>query len=90
MMPKLPEPDGYADGGKTPEGYTWSDCYWIETSVRAIQEEAYRAGMAVAQTRIEALEAALRQSHIALINSGSMQTHISKNAVSAINDLLKD
>jgi hypothetical protein len=43
-----------------------------------------------AADRLEALEAALRQARTALINSGSMETNISKNAIAAINDLLKD
>jgi deoxyribose-phosphate aldolase len=49
MMPKLPEPDG--------EFYSWLNQYRVqsksafsEESVRAIQEEAYKAGVAAAQT----------------------------------------
>jgi hypothetical protein len=46
--PKLPEPDGYY----YPESPSFSKpvpSFWFETSVRAIQEAAYRAGMAAAK-----------------------------------------
>ena len=48
MMPKLPEPDGFIEGGTTPNGHVWSDSCYTEQTVRAIQEEAYKAGMAAA------------------------------------------
>ena len=43
MMPKLPEPDGYS-----PSWTLDAPQFWWEKSVRAIQEEAYKAGMAAA------------------------------------------
>ncbi len=123
MMPKLPEPDAeyLRDDPMYIGGFERiSTDFYTADSVLAIQEEAYRAGMAAAghrkkrylierrvddlentqneladsmnsaADRMEALEAALRQAQTALINSGSMETSISKNAVSNINDLLKD
>ena len=47
-MPKLPEPDGFIEGGTTPNGHVWSDSCYTEQTVRAIQEEAYKAGMSAA------------------------------------------
>ena len=44
MMPKLPDPDCHA---YAPQLGQVGD-YWLESSVRAIQEEAYKAGMAAA------------------------------------------
>jgi hypothetical protein len=44
MMPKLPEPDCNAYEPKLGQ----SEDYWRASSVRAIQEEAYKAGMAAA------------------------------------------
>jgi hypothetical protein len=49
MMPKLPEPDGFIE---VEELTSWHQrrAFFLET-VRAIQEEAYKAGMA-AQVRV--------------------------------------
>jgi len=44
MMPKLPEPDGHNYSANLDAFYG----YWLLSSVRAIQEEAYKAGMAAA------------------------------------------
>jgi hypothetical protein len=89
MMPKLPEPDMV---------YTF-EAYSAD-QVRAIQEEAYRAGMADAvphghygsDVRIRALEAALRQAREALKYHTEQTRPIvnSQVAMHAINDLLKD
>lgn len=42
MTPKLPEPDDVSTEVETGKEVAW----FFESSVRAIQEEAYRAGMA--------------------------------------------
>jgi len=120
-MPKLPEPDGwfFSEEGRMSETHQ----YEIET-VRAIQEEAYKAGMAAqvrvsiptaalehefarhydrghkagissaacAFSRIEALEAALRQARAALVYHTEQTRSIGVTgvAISDIDDLLKD
>jgi hypothetical protein len=49
MMPKLPEPDGFIE---VEELTSWHQrrAFFLET-VRAIQEEAYKAGMAAERER---------------------------------------
>jgi len=48
MMPKLPEPDGWFF---TEEGRLAETGQYEKEAVRAIQEEAYRAGMAAERER---------------------------------------
>jgi hypothetical protein len=56
MMPKLPEPDCSA---YAPQLGQVGD-YWLESSVRAIQEEAYKAGMAAAVPDVDYLAQIIR------------------------------